>query len=238
MLNQCAQAPDDWRAATSIHTLVYSRERLQRSGLSALLSREPDIEVVAETGSTRSIRRLSSQVKADVVVASEPLTAATVEFARAVASRDEARPTPVVLLTDVAGDAAAGTGAIPGCAVLSGSIDPLQLVAAVRLVAAGYLPLDARLVSRFASFLKLPSAPGREEGGESTEDACLGRLTSREGDVLVLVAHGLSNCEIAQALSVAESTVKTHVRGILQKLDLRDRVQVAVFAYRSGLVAV
>jgi DNA-binding NarL/FixJ family response regulator len=109
-------------------------------------------------------------------------------------------------------------------------VSPEQLVAAVRLVAVGDALLapsiTRRLVERFAA--PTPTRPIEAEG--------LSTLTSREREVLVLMARGLSNTEIAEHLTLSEATVKTHVARILSKLGIRDRVQAVVTAYESGLV--
>ncbi|HTD78600.1 MAG TPA: response regulator transcription factor, partial [Chloroflexota bacterium] len=111
-------------------------------------------------------------------------------------------------------------------------VSPEQLVAAVRLIAAGDALLAPsivrRLVERFATPAPTPA---------STRDANLSDLTTREHEVLVLIARGLSNAELAEHLTLSEATVKTHVARILSKLGLRDRVQAVVLAYESGLVS-
>jgi DNA-binding NarL/FixJ family response regulator len=110
-------------------------------------------------------------------------------------------------------------------------VTPEHLVAAVRLVRSGDALLapsiTRRLVSRFARAAAGPSALGRD----------LSVLTPRELEVLGLIARGLSNTEMASALTLSEATVKTHVARILSKLNLRDRVQAVVLAYESGLVS-
>jgi DNA-binding NarL/FixJ family response regulator len=105
---------------------------------------------------------------------------------------------------------------------------PEQLLAAIRTVAAGDALLSPSVTRRVISqFTKLPSRTPSPE---------LDELTSRERDVLRLLAQGLSNAEIGEQLFIGETTVKTHVTRILQKLDVRDRAQAIVFAYRAGIV--
>src|SRR5262249_44686586 len=110
-------------------------------------------------------------------------------------------------------------------------VSPEHLVAAVRLVRSGDALLapsiTRRLVSRFAPQAAQPCVPGRD----------LSVLTPRELEVLGLIARGLSNAELASALTLSEATVKTHVARILGKLGLRDRVQAVVLAYETGLVS-
>jgi DNA-binding NarL/FixJ family response regulator len=111
-------------------------------------------------------------------------------------------------------------------------VPPGDLVSAIRAVHAGDAVVapstTRRLLDRFA--VHLPP-------GDGTEPERLGLLTAREREVLVLVARGLSNAEIADRLTLAEATVKTHLGRILAKLGLRDRAQAVVYAYESGLVA-
>jgi DNA-binding NarL/FixJ family response regulator len=109
-------------------------------------------------------------------------------------------------------------------------VTPEQLVAAVRLVAAGDALLAPSITRRLVERFARPATPA------PAVSPALGTLTAREVEVLRLMARGLSNAEIADTLTLSEATVKTHVARILPKLDLRDRVQVVVFAYESGLI--
>jgi len=107
---------------------------------------------------------------------------------------------------------------------------PEQLVQAVRTVAVGHALLDPAVTVRvIESFARAPGADPRAASQLAT-------LTEREVDVLRLIARGLSNAEIAARLYLGEATVKTYISRMLTKLDLRDRVQAAAFAYESGLV--
>jgi DNA-binding NarL/FixJ family response regulator len=118
-------------------------------------------------------------------------------------------------------------------------VTPEHLVAAVQLVRTGDALLapsiTRRLVERFAPRSRPASAAAPGSPGPPGRD--LSALTPREAEVLGLIARGMSNAEVAAALTLSEATVKTHVARILTKLDLRDRVQVVVFAYETGLVA-
>jgi DNA-binding NarL/FixJ family response regulator len=113
-------------------------------------------------------------------------------------------------------------------------VPPNDLISAIRAVAAGDAVVSPtvtrRLIDTFAVHLPDPTT------GRSSVDTRLAQLTDREREVLLEVARGHSNAEIAQALVVSEATVKTHVGRILAKLDLRDRVQVVVFAYEAAIV--
>jgi DNA-binding NarL/FixJ family response regulator len=111
---------------------------------------------------------------------------------------------------------------------------PADLLAAIRAVAAGDAvvapSVTRRLLTTYAHRLPSPASPG------PGERALLEQLTAREHEVLLLVARSLSNAEIAEELVLSEATVKTHVGRILSKLNLRDRVQIVVFAYENGLI--
>ncbi|MGH2873407.1 MAG: LuxR C-terminal-related transcriptional regulator, partial [Solirubrobacteraceae bacterium] len=111
---------------------------------------------------------------------------------------------------------------------------PADLLSAIRVVAAGDAVVapgvTRRLLTTYAHRLPAPTAP------HSAEPAVLEQLTTRERQVLLLVARSLSNAEIAEQLVVSEATVKSHVGRILAKLGLRDRVQIVVFAYENGLI--
>jgi DNA-binding NarL/FixJ family response regulator len=107
---------------------------------------------------------------------------------------------------------------------------PEQLIAAVHTIAAGDSLLSPSVTRRVITRMAQQPTP------ELTDQAKLGELTPRERQVLQLIARGLSNREIAAALTVEESTIRTHVKRVLMKLDLRDRVQAVVFAYEAGLV--
>jgi DNA-binding NarL/FixJ family response regulator len=113
-------------------------------------------------------------------------------------------------------------------------VPPADLLTGIRAVAAGDAvvapAVTRRLLEAFAGHLPDPAT------GRSPTDQRLGQLTDREREVLVQVARGHSNAEIADLLTVSEATVKTHVGRILTKLDLRDRVQVVVFAYEAGII--
>ncbi|MGH3991999.1 MAG: LuxR C-terminal-related transcriptional regulator, partial [Pseudonocardiaceae bacterium] len=106
---------------------------------------------------------------------------------------------------------------------------PEELVAAVHTIAAGDSLLSPSVTSRVIERM------ARQPGPDASRDARLDELTPRERQVLALVARGLSNGEIATALVIEESTVKTHVKRILAKLGVRDRVQAVIFAFESGL---
>ena len=121
-------------------------------------------------------------------------------------------------------------------------VPPAELAAAIRTVARGDAVVSPRITRRlleeYAHTLPEPASDGTGEGagGQPAEDPGLASLTEREREVLLCVADGLSNAEIAERLYVSEATVKSHVGRLLAKLGLRDRVQCVVYAFQSGLV--
>jgi DNA-binding NarL/FixJ family response regulator len=115
------------------------------------------------------------------------------------------------------------------------NVPPEDLLSAIRAVAGGDAVVAPRVTRRLLDAMahRLPNPRGDLQG---EQDPMLARLTDREREVLLHVAQGLSNAEIAQTLSVSEATVKSHVGRMLSKLELRDRVQAVVFAYQNGIV--
>jgi DNA-binding NarL/FixJ family response regulator len=211
---------------------------LIRTGFRMILDAEPDIEVVGEAGDGADAVRQCGKLHPDVVVMDIRMPvldgiAATTQITAA----DHAR---VLVLTTFHLDeyvvAALRAGA---SGFLLKDVDADKLAEAIRVVRAGNAIVDPavtrRLIDRFAHRLPDPAVAARH--GDSARDrACLlDCLTERETEVLGLVARGLSNTEIAAELVVTETTVKTHVHHLLTKLGARDRVQLVILAYDSGL---
>ncbi len=212
-----------------ISVLIADDQRLVRAGLRAILEFEPDLRIVGEAADGREAIDLTKRRAADVVLLDirmpgmDGLTAA-----RRITSETDSR---VLILTTFDADEYVFEALRAGASgFLLKDVPPAQLCWAVRSVAAGDALIDPavtrRLIHRFAAAAQ-PSTgtPPR-----------LAELTPRELDVLRLIAQGWSNGEIAADLVVEQSTVKTHVRRILMKLDLRDRVQAVVLAYECGFV--
>ena len=208
---------------------------LVRTGFRMILSVEDDIELVGEAADGLAATKLVEQLSPDVVLMDVQMpTMDGIEATRRIVASSDTR---VVILTTFERDdylfAALDAGA-SGFLLKSCSAD--ELVAAIRNVAEGHALLAPKmtrsLIERFTAERARESAP------RTTADAVPGldELTDRERDVLVLIAEGRSNAEIAEELVVGTATVKTHVSRILTKLGLRDRVQAVVLAYRSGLV--
>ncbi len=221
-----------------IRVLLADDQPLIRTGFRMILDAEPDIEVVGEAGDGADAVRQCGKLHPDVVVMDIRMPvqdgiAATTQIAAA----DHAR---VLVLTTFHLDeyvvAALRAGA---SGFLLKDVDADKLAEAIRVVQAGNAIVDPavtrRLIDRFAHRLPDPAVAARH-GDAARDRACLlDCLTERETEVLGLVARGLSNTEIAAELVVTETTVKTHVHHLLTKLGARDRVQLVILAYDSGL---
>ncbi|MFI2647860.1 MULTISPECIES: response regulator transcription factor [Micromonospora] len=216
----------------TVRVVIVDDQALVRAGFRMVLDSQPDLAVVGEAIDGADALRVLDRVEADVVVMDLRMpTMDGVEATRRICARPAgSRPRVLVLTTfDTEADAFAALRAGASGFLLK-NVPPEDLLAAIRVVAEGdsvVAPsITRRLLDRFAGQL----------GPAPTEDPRLAQLTEREREVLLLVAQGLSNAEIAARVHVAEATVKTHVGRILAKLQLRDRVQAVVLAYESGLV--
>jgi DNA-binding NarL/FixJ family response regulator len=208
---------------------------LLRSGFRMILEEQEDLRVIGEAPDGDAAVRLAAQLRPDVILMDVrmPGTDGIEATRRVVAETPSAR---VLILTTFDLDEYAFSALRFGASgFLLKDVPPAELAAAIRTVAAGDAvvapSVTRRLLDAYAT--KLPDLRG---GSEPAAGSPIDLLTDREREILVEVAGGLSNGEIATKLFVAEATVKTHLGHILTKLDLRDRVQVVVFAYQSGLV--
>ncbi len=208
--------------------LLVDDQPLLRAGFAMILALEPDLEVVGEAGDGDAALEAARALAPDVVLMDVQMPGTDgITATRAVVAATLAK---VVVLTTFDRDdylfAALEAGA---SGFLLKNAEPEELVAAVRVVAGGQALLAPAVTARvIASFAARPARAGRSD----LHDA----LTEREREVLVRLAHGESNAEIARHLVLGEATVKTHVSRVLTKLGLRDRVQAVVHAYQSGLV--
>lgn len=216
----------------TVRVMIVDDQALVRAGFRMVLDSQPDLAVVAEAIDGADALRVLDRVAVDVVVMDLRMpTMDGVEATRRIcARRDDRRPRVLALTTfDTEADAFAALRAGASGFLLK-NVPPEELMAAIRVVAQGdsvVAPsITRRLLDRFAGQL----------GPAPAADPRLAQLTEREREVLLLVAQGLSNAEIAARVHVAEATVKTHVGRILAKLQLRDRVQAVVLAYESGLI--
>ena len=211
----------------SIRVLVADDQSMVRAGFRMLLSDEPDIEVVAEASNGLEAVDKTARYSPTVVLMDIRMPELDgLEATRRILAADPAAR--VLILTTFDLDEYVYEALRAGASGFVLKDDPAeQLLTAIRTVAGGEALLSPaitrRVIERFAS---IPQPRHQKE---------LEELTERELDVLRLIARGLSNVEIGQELYISDTTVKTHITHILQKLDLRDRVQAVVLAYESGL---
>lgn len=225
-----------------IRVLLADDQGLVRAGFATMLSVEDDIEVVGQV--TNGLEAVDFAAANDVDVILMDVQMPVLDGIRATEQITAAGRGKVIILTtferdDYLFDAIRGGAS----GFLLKNAEPEDLIAAVQAVAGGYALLapevTVRVIERFASQL----------GGEAQEPAqrqpsteqqhqqrLLASLTQREKEVLVCMASGLSNAELARKLFLAEATVKSHVSSLLAKIQVRDRVQAVVFAYESGLI--
>jgi DNA-binding NarL/FixJ family response regulator len=212
-----------------IRVLIVDDDDLMRAGLRGVLSSDDGIELVGEANDGREAAYRVRLLKPDVVLmdvrmpdldgisATRELTAAFPEVK------------VVILTTFEQDDYIFGALSAGASGFLLKRTRPEELIAAIHTIAAGDSLLSPSVTSRVVE--RMAGQPQPDAG----RDAVLGELTPRETQVLELVARGRSNTEIAAELVIEESTVKTHVKRILAKLDARDRVQAVIFAYESGM---
>jgi DNA-binding NarL/FixJ family response regulator len=213
-----------------IRVVCIDDQDLLRSGFAMILEAAGDIEVIGEAADGEEGAELVIRTRPDIVLMDIRMGRVDgIEATRRITAADASR---VIILTTFDLDEYVYAALQAGAAgFLLKDTRPAALVDAVRTVAAGNALLapqvTRRLIERFATDMA-PRAPAASEELE--------RLTEREREVVRLLAEGLSNLEIADRLVVSEATVKTHVSHLLQKLGLRDRVQIVVWAYRHGVV--
>ena len=214
-----------------LRVVIADDQSLVRAGFRMILDAQPDMTVVGESRNGEEAIAAWRRLRPDVILMDVRMPELDgLEATRRImeGGGDSCR---VLILTTFDLDAYVYAALRAGAAgFLLKDVTPEQLIAAVRLVAAGDALLapsiTRRLVERFA----------RPVASPSLSHQAISTLTNRELEVLKLMARGLSNAEIADALILSEATVKTHVARILPKLGLRDRVQAVVLAYESGLV--
>jgi DNA-binding NarL/FixJ family response regulator len=220
----------------TIRVLLVDDQALLRKGFRMILEEKDDIDVVAEAADGEEAVSQCLTHRPDVVLMDVRMPG--VDGIEATARIVESAPaSKVLILTTFDLDEYAFAGLRAGASgFMLKDVPPDELVAAIRTVAAGDAVVSPRVTRRLLDTFahQLPSAPGSP--GSATAPDELDELTDREREVLVTVAEGLSNAEIAERLFVSEATVKSHVGRILAKLQLRDRVQAAVYAYEAGLV--
>jgi DNA-binding NarL/FixJ family response regulator len=213
----------------AVRVLIVDDDDLMRAGLRGVLSSDPAIEVVGEAGDGREAAYRTRLLRPDVVLMDVRMPdldgiSATREL---LATFPEARV--VILTTFEQDDYIFGALTAGASGFLLKRTRPEELIAAIHTIAAGDSLLSPSVTSRVIE--RMAGQPTLD----GARDPRLAELTPRETEVLELIARGLSNGEIAAELVIGESTVKTHLKRVLAKLQVRDRVQAVIFAYESGL---
>lgn len=215
-----------------IEVLIADDQALVRRGFRLILEIEPDLEVVGEAADGDQAVAACRDLAPDVVLMDVRMPGVDgIAAAKAITAIPGDRPTRVIMLTTFDMDEYVYEALQAGASgFLLKDVEPELLVAGIRAVHTGDSLLAPSVTRRMIkSFLTNPPAHQPTAGPE------LSRLTSRERETLELLARGMTNAEIAAELFVSETTVKTHVGRVLAKLNLRDRVQAVIFAYRNGL---
>ena len=212
----------------SIRVLVADDQSLVRGGFRMLLAGEPDFEIVAEASNGLEAVEKAARFQPSVVLMDIRMPELDgLEASRRILAADPGAR--ILILTTFDLDEYVFEALRIGASgfVLKDE-PPEQLIAAIRTVAAGDALLSPTITKRvIEQFMRLP---------RQTPPAALEELTEREREIFLLIAKGLSNAEIGRELFISETTVKTHVTHVFQKLDVRDRVQAVVLAYQTGLV--
>ncbi|MBA3263507.1 MAG: response regulator transcription factor [Thermoleophilaceae bacterium] len=209
--------------------LIADDDDLMRAGLVELLSGDPSIEIVGEASTGREAVQRAGRLDPDVVLMDVRMPdldgiAATHEL-----TRTAPRVRVLILTTFEQDDHVFGALRAGASGFLVKRTRPEELIAAVHTIAAGDSLLSPSVTRRVIDRMVQHPHPDLKDQG------ALDELTPREREVLALVARGLSNREIATALVVEDSTIRSHVKRILMKLGLRDRIQIVIFAYETGL---
>lgn len=218
----------------TIRVLLVDDQPLLRTGFRYILDAEDDLEVVGEAGDGEVALTQARALKPDVILMDIRMprmdgVAATAELGTTGAV-DGATPKVIILTTYDTDEYVVEALRAGASGFLLKDVPAEDLVEAVRVVHRGDAVVAPNVTRRLLDkFARLPVGP------QPTADEVAG-LTEREREVLLLMAQGLSNAEIAADLVISETTVKTHVSNVLAKLQLRDRVQAVVYAYQSGLM--
>jgi DNA-binding NarL/FixJ family response regulator len=214
-----------------IRVLLADDQALVRAGLRALLDAEPDIEVVGEASDGDEAARLAAQTAPDVVLMDIRMPGVDgITATRTIAGDPRLQNVRVIILTTFDLDEYVFDGLRSGASgFLVKDTEPVELVRAVRTVAAGDSLLSPRATRRLVEEYAMRAKPNERS-------ADLGVLTDREREVMAHVAGGLSNDEIAEVLMISPATARTHVSRAMIKLGARDRAQLVMLAYELGLV--
>ena len=219
----------------TIKVVVADDQALVRSGFTMLLSGEDDIEVVGEAGNGAEAVALAASERPDVMLMDVRMPVMDgLEATRRIAGDESLSETRVIILTTFDLDEYVHEALRAGASgfLLKDTL-PVDLLNAVRVVADGDALISPKITRRLIEeFARRP-----EPAATAAAASSLGQLTDREREVLELVAKGQSNAEIAAGLFVSHATVKTHVSRLLMKLDARDRAQLVMIAYETGVAS-
>lgn len=212
-----------------IKIVLISENILARSGVAAMLARKPDLEVVGEARSQVEVTRLCTPTLPDLfILETTTVKKETVEIAQRLGAAGPGVPPPVLVLTSYADGHVFDLLKLGSCTLMSRNSGPAELTSCIRLLAAGYVVVERRYAARMASGVR------RFSDTEDVEAHRVMELTSREREVFALMAQGNSTVEIARALAVASSTVKSHIKEIYKKLGLKNRVEAALYSTIAG----
>ncbi|WP_063008295.1 response regulator [Nocardia kruczakiae] len=229
-MSTAADSPD---GGTPIRVLLVDDEQLVRSGFRLLLDIEDDITVVGEAATGAEAVRKARALRPDVVLMDIRMpTMDGIQATRDIAATPGLRDVRILILTTYDTDAYVFEGLQAGAAgFLLKDAGPAELLHAIRVVAAGEALLAPRITRRL-----IAQFTARHTADRAAEQR-LAVLTEREREVLALVGQGMSNAEIGAELFLSPATARTHVSRTMVKLGARDRAQLVVIAYRTGLVA-
>jgi DNA-binding NarL/FixJ family response regulator len=216
-----------------IRVLLADDQALIRAGFRVLLESAQDIEVIGEAEDGAQAVELARRRRADVVLMDIRMPGADgLEATRRIGADERLAGVKVLILTTYESDEYVYEALQAGASgFLVKDTEPAELLHAIRVVADGDALLSPKITRRLISDIAARRAP------RSRPDPALSELTEREREIMTLVAHGLSNADIAAQLYLSPLTIKTHVGRAMLKLHARDRAQLVVIAYQSGLVS-
>jgi DNA-binding NarL/FixJ family response regulator len=219
----------------TIRVVLADDQALIRAGFKLLIDASPDLTVVGEAADGEEAVRVVRETRADVVLMDIRMPGVDgIEATRRITGDDDLAGVKVIVLTTFEIDEHVVDAIRAGASGFVGKgIEPADLLDAIRVVAEGEALLSPHATrAMLAAFAQEQEAPGRP----SVDDTVLDVLTPREREVTALVAHGLTNDEIAERLYLSPLTAKTHANRAMMKLGVRDRAQLVVLAYQTGLV--
>ena len=223
----------------TVRVLLVDDQVLIRSGFAALINSADDLEVVGEASDGGAAVQQTAALLPDVVLMDIRMPGTDgLSAARQITASRELSGVRIIVLTTFEADEYVVEALRSGASGFLGkSVEPDELLDAIRVVARGEALLSPRATrGLIARFLAQPGPPEPDSVGSAPDGAVLDVLTDREREMVTLVAHGLSNEDIAEGLHLSPLTVKTHINRAMSKLQARDRAQLVVLAYQTGLV--